>query len=130
LDTRVVQAIRVQFASLCRDTRVMLDISQRELADAAGASRSLIAAIETGQANPSLDVVMRIGDALGLDLQLVGRPPVARGREARFMRDVPGTWIGGYASPAGRPAEKSRSSVIGLTAGSICLYSIHALESW
>lgn len=79
MDSRVVQAMRVQFASLCRDTRVMLDITQRELADAAGVSRSLIAAIEAGQANPSLDVVMRIGDALGLDLQLVGRPPVAIG---------------------------------------------------
>jgi DNA-binding XRE family transcriptional regulator len=79
----VVRNLRVQFASLCRETRVMLDISQQVLADAAGVSRSLIAAIETGRANPSLDVVMRIGDVLGLELELVGRPPIAVGTRTR-----------------------------------------------
>lgn len=79
----MVQTMRVQFASLCRETRLMLDITQRELGDAAGISRSLIAAIEAGQANPSLEVVMRIGDALGLNLQLVGRPPLVIGPRTR-----------------------------------------------
>jgi transcriptional regulator with XRE-family HTH domain len=83
LDSIVVRNLRVQFASLCRETRVMLDITQQVLADAAGVSRSLVAAIEAGNANPSLDVVMRIGDALGLELQLVGRPPVALGTRTR-----------------------------------------------
>lgn len=63
----------------------MLDITQQMLADAAGVSRSLIAAIEAGHANPSLDVGMRIGDALGLDLQLVGRPPVAISSRTRSV---------------------------------------------
>ena len=54
----------------------MLDITQEELATAVGVSRSYIAGIEAGKVNPSLDVVMRISDALGLDLELVGRRPV------------------------------------------------------
>ena len=54
----------------------MLDISQSELAIAAGVSRSLVAGIETGRVNATLDAVMRIGDALGLDLEVVGRRPV------------------------------------------------------
>jgi transcriptional regulator with XRE-family HTH domain len=61
----------------------MLDITQLALADAAGISRSLVAEIEASRANPSLDVVMRIGDALGLELQLIGRPPVVMGTRAR-----------------------------------------------
>jgi transcriptional regulator with XRE-family HTH domain len=57
----------------------MLDVTQQALADAASVSRSLIAEIEAGRANPSLDVVARIGDALGLELQLSGRPPILMG---------------------------------------------------
>jgi transcriptional regulator with XRE-family HTH domain len=67
--------LRISFGRLCRDTRVLLDITQSELAAAVGVSRSHIAGVETGRVNPSLDLVGRIGDALGLDLELVGRPP-------------------------------------------------------
>lgn len=55
----------------------MLDITQAELAAAVGVSRSHIAGIETGRVDPSLDLVWSIADRLGLDLQLVGRPPLA-----------------------------------------------------
>lgn len=65
----------MSFAPLCRETRLSLDITQHDLAGAVGVSRSHVAGLETGRVNPSLDLVARIGDALGLDLQLVGRPP-------------------------------------------------------
>jgi DNA-binding XRE family transcriptional regulator len=55
----------------------MLDITQQELADAVGISRSHIAGIETGRVDPSLDLAWSIADRLGLDLQLFGRPPLA-----------------------------------------------------
>jgi len=61
----------------------MLDVTQRELAEAAGVSRSLIAEIEAGRCNPSLDAVARIGDALGLELDLSGRPPISLGTRPR-----------------------------------------------
>jgi transcriptional regulator with XRE-family HTH domain len=54
----------------------MLDITQEELARTVGVARSYVAGMEAGKVNPSLDVVRRIGDALGLDLELIGRPPV------------------------------------------------------
>ena len=54
----------------------MLDVTQQELAMAVGVSRPYVASIENGRANPSLEVVERIGSALGLELQLLGRPPV------------------------------------------------------
>jgi transcriptional regulator with XRE-family HTH domain len=66
----------MSFARLCRETRTMLDITQQQLAAAVGVSRPYIAAIESGRANPSLEVIERIGFALGLELQLVGRTPV------------------------------------------------------
>ena len=82
--------LRMSFARLCRETRALLDITQRELAAATGLSRSHIAEIETGHANPTLDQVARIGEALGLDLQLVGRPPVVL--DPRSNDTVPRCW--------------------------------------
>lgn len=57
----------------------MLDITQRQLADAVGVSRAHITAIEGGRANPPLDLVSRIADVLGLRLELAARPPVIVG---------------------------------------------------
>ena len=54
----------------------MLDITQCELAEAVGLSRPYIASIESGRSNPSFDVVERIAAALGLELELLGHPPV------------------------------------------------------
>jgi transcriptional regulator with XRE-family HTH domain len=73
--------MRMTFARLCLDTRTMLDITQQALANAVGVSRPYIAAIETGRANPSLDLVERIADRLGIHLDLVAvRPIVTAGR--------------------------------------------------
>jgi transcriptional regulator with XRE-family HTH domain len=57
--------------------------SQQAPAAAAGVSRSLVAEIEAGRANPSLEVVSRLGDALGLELEILGRQPVVIGTRVR-----------------------------------------------
>jgi transcriptional regulator with XRE-family HTH domain len=62
---------------------MMLDITQQALALAAGVSRSLVAEIEAGRANPSLDVVSRLADALGLELEILGRQPLVIGTRTR-----------------------------------------------
>jgi DNA-binding XRE family transcriptional regulator len=54
----------------------MLDITQQTLADAVGVSRPHIAAIESGRTNPSLDLVARIADRLGIQLELVAHKPL------------------------------------------------------
>jgi transcriptional regulator with XRE-family HTH domain len=64
------------FARLCRETRMMLDVTQAELARSGGVSRSHIAGIETGRVNPSLDLVSRIADRLGIEVAFVARPPL------------------------------------------------------
>lgn len=72
--------LRVTFARLCFDTRTMLDISQQALADAVGVSRAYISTIESGRGNPSLDLVTRVADRLGIEIDLVARQPLVLAR--------------------------------------------------
>jgi len=58
----------------------MLDVSQRELALAVGVSRSHIAGVESGRVNPSIDLVWRVADRLGIEIEIVHRPPILVGR--------------------------------------------------
>ena len=58
----------------------MLDITQAELAVAVGVSRAHIASIESGRANPSLDLAWSIAERLGVDLQLLTPPPLVLDR--------------------------------------------------
>jgi transcriptional regulator with XRE-family HTH domain len=79
-------SIRVTFARLSRTTRIRLHLTQQQLAEAVGVSRSHIAKIELGQGNPSLDAVERITLALELDIELVARTPIIIG--AAGQRDL------------------------------------------
>lgn len=72
----MAEPLRTSFARLCRDTRISLDLSQRELAVAVGVSHGYLAALEGGHANPSLAVVQQIGDVLGLRLEFASTPPI------------------------------------------------------
>lgn len=92
---RRCQPIRMSFGRLCRETRTMLDITQADLAAAVGISRAYVASIESGRANPSLETVDRIGVALGLELQLISRPPVVF--NSPTQRDAIHAWCSGYA---------------------------------
>lgn len=51
-------------------------LTQRQVAQAVGVSRGYIAAIEALRANPTLEVVDRIGSALGLEAALILRQPI------------------------------------------------------
>jgi transcriptional regulator with XRE-family HTH domain len=90
----VTTPLRISFARLCRDTRTMLDITQQELAVAVGISRSHVAGIETGRVNPSLDLVWRIADRLGIEVAIVGHAPVVLGR--RGGQDIVHARCSGY----------------------------------
>jgi transcriptional regulator with XRE-family HTH domain len=80
-----VPSLKAQLASIVRTARLDLDVTQAELGRAIGISRSLVAHIEAGRANPSVDVVDRIATALDMRLELVARTPTvvaARTRDA------------------------------------------------
>jgi transcriptional regulator with XRE-family HTH domain len=78
--------IRVTFGRACLDVRARLGLSLEEVAPAAGITPSYLARIERGIANPTVDTVQRISDALGIQLFLDVRPPVFLG--SRPIRDL------------------------------------------
>ena len=85
---------RVTLARDCRDGRLALGITQSALAAKVGVVRSYIAAIERGRANPSLDVIVHLAAALGLELELALRAPVIIGD--RRQRDAVHARCSGY----------------------------------
>jgi transcriptional regulator with XRE-family HTH domain len=89
-------ATRISFARWCRQARADLDVTQRELAAAVGVSRTYVAAIEGGRANPSLALVDRIGAALGIEFELIGASPIVPFGEAKRPRDGMHARCSGY----------------------------------
>ena len=55
---------KYQFGLRIKEMRNQLQLSQDDLADAAGVFRTYMSRIETGQANPSLTVIYRLATAL------------------------------------------------------------------
>lgn len=71
----MVEPVRRSFARACLETRLALDLTQQQVAQRVGVSRSYVSKLETGMIDPDLSMVERIAEALGLDVQLVTRPP-------------------------------------------------------
>lgn len=57
--------------------RTEAGLSQRQLAAKAGTAQSLVARIERGQANPTMDTITRLVDAAGFDLEITVVPKPA-----------------------------------------------------
>ena len=53
-----------------RDRRKVLKITQPDLSEIAGISTNTLYKIETGLANPSLDIINKIIEVLGMELTL------------------------------------------------------------
>ncbi len=62
LDNHVGQAIR--------DRRKELGITQPHLAEVAGVSTNTLYKLEKGQGNPTLDVLNKLAEVLGMELKL------------------------------------------------------------
>ncbi|MGK2850275.1 MAG: helix-turn-helix domain-containing protein [Candidatus Limnocylindrales bacterium] len=78
------QPVRTTFARACLDTRLALDLTQQAVADRAGVTRSYIARVERGDANPSIRRVEAIAQALGLEVDLaIRRPTIIGGPRVR-----------------------------------------------
>lgn len=78
--------LRLPLGRVCRETRLRLDLSQDEIAIRAGVTRSYLAKIERGEGNPTIDVVVALAEALGLDIELVARGPIFLGSRTRQDR--------------------------------------------
>lgn len=56
--------------SVIKERRVLLGLTQQDLADYTGLSLRIIKDIETGKGNPSVATLSKIAEILGLELQL------------------------------------------------------------
>lgn len=55
---------------IIRERRIMLGLTQQELADYAGTSLRLLVALENNKANPSLKTLKAIAAVLGMEVTL------------------------------------------------------------
>lgn len=60
-----------QFGLTIKTRRKELGITQPHLAELAQISTNTLYKIERGQANPSLEIIIKIADVLGMELNLV-----------------------------------------------------------
>lgn len=65
---RIRKQLRETLGRRVRELRLSSKMSQRDLAEDSGIRQALISQIERGEANPTLDSVVRIAMALDVDL--------------------------------------------------------------
>jgi transcriptional regulator with XRE-family HTH domain len=68
------QSLATLVATRFRERRRMLGILQEDLAALAGISVHTLSNLESGKGNPSLEVLERLLDCLGLQMTLAPRP--------------------------------------------------------
>ncbi|MGY3532188.1 helix-turn-helix transcriptional regulator [Bradyrhizobium sp. USDA 4452] len=71
---RAQRRLRAALGRNVRKLRLSLRMTQAELADRAESRRALISDIERGEANPTLDSVLRIAMALGVEASKLLKP--------------------------------------------------------
>ncbi|OJH45033.1 hypothetical protein IE00_09600 [Paracoccus sp. SM22M-07] len=59
------------FGSAVRQQRILLRLSQEELADRAELDRSYVGRIERGEQNATLETAQKVADALGVGLDVL-----------------------------------------------------------
>src|SRR5216684_1433351 len=60
--------VRARFGTVLREWRLRQQFTQEQLAERAGLSYKFIGELERGQANPTLDTIESLADALGLSI--------------------------------------------------------------
>lgn len=58
----------MEFYSIIRERRMLLDITQQDLADISSVSLRAIKSIENGKGNPSVDTLRKLANALGIEI--------------------------------------------------------------
>lgn len=61
----------MDYGNIIKSRRKLIGVTQEELADVAQISLSYVKLIEQGKANPSINVLVQILDAMGMEIQLV-----------------------------------------------------------
>lgn len=61
-------ALQHQFGTRVRELRLAMGVSQEAFADKCGFARTYMSRIETGGANPSINAIKVLADALGVSI--------------------------------------------------------------
>ncbi|HCU0831859.1 helix-turn-helix domain-containing protein [Pseudomonas aeruginosa] len=64
-------SLRLRFGLRVRELRLASGLNQEAFADKCGFARTYMSRIETGGANPSLDAIKVLADALGVELSVL-----------------------------------------------------------
>lgn len=64
----MITSLRKRFGARVKQLRLAAEVSQEEFADRCGFARSYMSRIERGGANPSLDAIQVLADALGVEV--------------------------------------------------------------
>lgn len=76
----MLRNIAINIGQSIRERRELLGLLQPQLSSIAGVSTRTIQLVEAGKANPSLQTLMQLADALGLNLQLVLKNKVSENK--------------------------------------------------
>lgn len=60
----------MEYDKIIKERRILLGLTQQDLADYAGLSLRFIKSVETGRGNPSIATLNKIADVLGLEIIL------------------------------------------------------------
>ena len=60
----------MRFYSIIKERRILLGLTQQDLADYSGLSLRIIKSIEAGKGNPSVNTLTKMAEVLGLELIL------------------------------------------------------------
>ena len=63
------------------DARISQNLTQKELAERTGIHQADISKLENGTRNPSLKLLKRLADGMGMDLKIVFTPKIAGNRK-------------------------------------------------
>lgn len=73
------RTLRVTFGLRVRALRTSTGESQESFADRTGIARSYMSRVERGAGNPSLDMIERIAETLGVEAEVLFQPPPSHG---------------------------------------------------
>jgi transcriptional regulator with XRE-family HTH domain len=62
------EAVRVEIIRLLREERLRRKVSNYAVAQNSGVSESMLSLVERGLRNPTMELILRIADAIGVDL--------------------------------------------------------------
>jgi transcriptional regulator with XRE-family HTH domain len=65
---RLREAVALEVVRLLKEVREKQGLSMNAVAERSGLSQSMVSLVERDLRNPTLDVLLRIGDALGVEI--------------------------------------------------------------